>query len=196
VLPTRTMFLWRRLVASLLVRPTIAGAVSVLQSCCLMGCCTGGCIAMGWTNAFIRRMPFPSNQQDPPVERMLFLRVLMVPCLCEEVFWRVVLQPPTASTLYIVWINALFALSHTLYAPLQRGVSQRMARAGRVPLPPVPPAFSDPTFVALAFVLGNLCSYSYWRSGWALWAPVLVHAITVTVWLSCCGGNEALGRRG
>jgi predicted Abi (CAAX) family protease len=192
-------FLLRRLVPSLFVRPTIQGGVSVLQSCCLMACCTGGCIAMGWTNAFVKRIPFhPSYQhgdKDQPVERLLFLRVLMVPSLFEEVLWRVLLQPPNSSTPYILWINTLFAISHMLYAPVMRCAAPFTTRFGRVP-PQVPPAFSDPTFITLACVLGNLCSYTYWRSGFALWAPVLLHAITVTVWLSHFGGNEALGRRG
>lgn len=192
------MSLLGRLKASFCVRPTIKGGVSVLQSCCFMAVCTSGCIAMGWTDTFVKRIPLrptPPSDDRRPTERLLFLRVLIVPGLCEEVIWRVLLQPPGSSIAYIVWINSMYALSHVLYAPLLWCVAPywRRARSGHASLE-APLVFSDPTFVSLAFVLGNLCSYSYIRAGYAVWAPVLVHAVTVTVWLSLFGGNEALGR--
>ena len=55
--------------------------------------------------------------------------------------------------------------------------------------------FTDPSFLFLSFVLGNVCTYSYIQAGYALYAPVLVHTIAVSIWLSFLGGNAALGRR-
>jgi hypothetical protein len=54
--------------------------------------------------------------------------------------------------------------------------------------------FTDPSFLFVTLVLGNVCSYSYIQAGYAIYAPVLIHTVSVSIWLTFLGGNQALGR--
>jgi predicted Abi (CAAX) family protease len=111
----------------------------------------------------------------------------MIPSLLEEVVWRVVLQPPGMVWGRIVVVNAAFSLYHIV------GSSPLAELEGKIGAKTI---FCDPMFLSLAFVLGNACSFAYIRSGHSLWAPVLVHALSVTVWLSFLGGQSALVTKG
>jgi hypothetical protein len=145
------------------------------------------------------------------------LRVLLIPSLCEELLWRVILQPPQSSVRRIVWINGLYAVSHVVLAEvllvfiylllvclpsssssllslLNRHTTSSSTETSTTFVTSANRVFTDPSFLGISFVLGNLCSYSYIRSGYALYAPVLVHSIAVSIWLTTLGGNAALGR--
>mmetsp|Transcript_905 Transcript_905/g.2559 ORF Transcript_905/g.2559 Transcript_905/m.2559 type:complete len:173 (-) Transcript_905:1087-1605(-) len=110
-----------------------------------------------------------------------FARTLVVPGLVEEAFWRGLLVGPTARTLSprSLAVNAAYAAAHVpagqLLAPLRPGA---------------PALFQEPGFLALAVVLGLACTRASRRAGLA--APVLVHAVTVTTWLTLLQGDRML----
>ena len=117
-----------------------------------------------------------------------FGRSLLIPSLLEEILWRVILQPPGSSVLRMVGVNVAFSLYHTVGSVF---LAERLD--GR---PGARTVFCNPVFLSLAFVLGNACSWCYVRSGHALWAPVLTHAVVVTIWLTCGNGETALSTPG
>ena len=163
----------------------------------------------------------------------VFVRVLFVPSLCEELIWRCLFVPQPVSTsklsiVYIVLVNTCYTMSHVVHA---KGLSLLFPRPTIQPINSNNPnydatetnrsdtstesnqqqssklttttadsidktivVFSDPSFLFMTFCLGNVCSYSYIKAGYGLYAPVLIHAISVSVWLTFLGGNQALGR--
>jgi len=164
------------------------GVSVVVQAVGVMSFCSGCAMSMGLTERFVQ---FDYCQEHPEAVYTLprtFLRTLIMPGLVEEVVWRVLFQPPGMNWGPIVAINAAFAIYHVFGSAVlaENFDGRRGARA----------VFCNPTFVSLAFVLGNLCSYVYIRAGYALWAPVLAHAVPVAVWLSLLGGETALSTPG
>lgn len=111
----------------------------------------------------------------------ILMRVALIPSLPEELFWRVALRPgPTWSSPRSLAVNAAFAASHLV--------------TGRIiePLRPgAPRVFSDPAFLGLASVLGLCCTHAYLATR-SIAAPVTVHALAVSVWLSCFEGEAKL----
>ncbi len=173
----------------------------------------------------------------------LFLRVLFVPSLCEELIWRCLLVPQPISNsklsiFYIVLVNTCYTMSHVVHAkglsllfhqrptlrPFHNNLNknnhsgddndddttvtnrsdtttepsqQQLSKPTTTTADSIDKtidAFTDPSFLFLTFCLGNVCSYSYIKAGYGLYAPVLIHAISVSVWLTFLGGNPALGR--
>jgi predicted Abi (CAAX) family protease len=127
-----TCLMRRSIVASIWVRPTWRGGRSVMQSLFLMGTMTGVGTVMGWTKQFVHfpnppsppelattTTPTSSNTTNYSVAKV-FLRVLIVPSLCEEIIWRVLLQPPGCSMVHACIINSFYTLSHVLYATILR----------------------------------------------------------------------------
>jgi predicted Abi (CAAX) family protease len=168
-----------RWVSAAWVRPNAAGGWAVVQSIVIFGV-----VALRQDLAFAPTWP-PTTSKKTPVDAFLVLaRVLVVPSLVEESLFRVLLQPPGTSLPMIVLTNGLFAAYHLIAAT--------MAAEYLMDRPGVVRTFRDPQFLGLAFLLGNLCSYSYYMANYGLWAPVLVHAIPVAVWLSCLGGEAVL----
>jgi predicted Abi (CAAX) family protease len=53
--------------------------------------------------------------------------------------------------------------------------------------PFVPPFFKTPGFLIGAALIGIICTLSYIRSG-SIWLPVILHWLTVAVWLLAFGG--------
>jgi predicted Abi (CAAX) family protease len=159
------------------VRPNAAGGWAVVQSIALFGV-----VALNQDLAFAPIWPPAVERPDTLV--LFFARVLVAPGLLEESVFRVLLQPPGSSLSTILWTNGLFTVYHLVMAA---AATERF-----LDRPGVVRTFRDPKFFGLAFILGNLCSYSYRMAHYGLWAPVLVHAIPVTIWLSCLGGEAAL----
>jgi predicted Abi (CAAX) family protease len=188
IAPSATL---QRVLTAAATPPTVTGILAVAES---LGVVAISAAAVSpWSERFLRRDPVRFDTTAPPPATSTvatFVRSLFVPGLVEELFWRVLLQPPGLPWQQGVLVNALFTAYHPVAsAPLSRyGFPQQHEGA--------PAVFSDPVFLLLAFVLGNNCSYAYVRSGHALWAPVVVHAVSVTVWLSCLGGQEALSTSG
>jgi predicted Abi (CAAX) family protease len=167
-----------RLVAAARVQPNAAGGWAVVQSIVIFGV-----VALRQDLAFAPT--WPPTSKAPVVNSFLVLaRVLVVPSLVEESVFRVLLQPPGTSLPMILLTNGLFTAYHLIAASL--------ATEFLLDRPGIVRTFRDPQFLGLAFVLGNLCSYSYRMANYGLWAPVLVHAIPVAVWLSCLGGEAVL----
>lgn len=177
------MIVWNQVARNMqraaLVTPTLAGGIAVLQSYALLGLCTA--VLYPSSNTFLKWNATHTTAQEVGT---VLLRTLIVPSLVEETVWRIMLQPPGTSLFQIVATNAAFAAYHVVSANiLVTFLDQKMG---------APEVFRQPSFLALAFVLGNVCSFAYCRSGHALWAPVVVHALPVTLWLTVCSGMEAL----
>jgi predicted Abi (CAAX) family protease len=194
------------IIQSIFVRLTIQGGISIVQSLCCIGTVTIGCTMMGWTKSLIQ-LPQKHKQPDSTsYDKMLtfgkvFVRVLFVPSLCEELIWRVVLQPPKSTIIHIIMINSLYTISHIGHAMLLQqwyhtnSTGNRSTSSNRNTIDTATVhVFTNPTFLFISFILGNVCSYSYIRSGYALYAPVFIHTMTVSIWLSLLGGNTVLGR--
>jgi predicted Abi (CAAX) family protease len=180
--------LWNRIAKAARTPPTTAGGIATLQALTAVAAATWGAHATNHTAGFLKfdlaELDFPSISKVSTT----FLRTLVVPSLVEEVLWRVVLQPPGASWTHMLGVNLIFVLYHTIGSVfLAEQVEDRHGAKA---------FFCDPAFLSLAFFLGNSCSWTWVRSGYALWAPVLTHAVPVTVWLTFLHGDEALSTPG
>lgn len=178
---------WSLLLRNSLVTPNQQGIQAVGQAMGVIGVSTSACWAAGLTDSFL-----DSNDVKHTNLSSLggtFLRSLFVPALLEESLWRVLLQPPSLSWIHVAIVNGGFGLYHIVLG------STTVAKVldGRMGATVV---FRDPTFVFLAVVMGNACSWAYQKAGHALWAPVLVHTVTVTLWLAALGGERALSTEG
>mmetsp|Transcript_15889 Transcript_15889/g.23372 ORF Transcript_15889/g.23372 Transcript_15889/m.23372 type:complete len:199 (-) Transcript_15889:117-713(-) len=185
-----------RVISSAKVRPTLIGLKGIALGIGIVGSAAFGFKACGIADTFLL---FPYHNDSRHLSSRVFDfftmlgRTLFVPGLTEEVFWRVALTPnPIAdgsrgfSKLRLVLLlNTMFALYHLI--PVLGA-----EKLGWMIPPGAPTVFSDPSFLALAFVLGNACSFSYHVSFYGLYAPVLVHAVTVAFWLDACGGEKVL----
>lgn len=106
------------------------------------------------------------------------------PAFTEEIVFRALLLPrrPDATrraTLAVVIVGALllYVVAHPLNA--------------RMFWPSAWSTFSNPFYLALAALLGVACTAAYLISG-SIWPPVLMHWITVTVWMLFLGGRTLL----
>ncbi|HSM80037.1 MAG TPA: CPBP family glutamic-type intramembrane protease [Nodosilinea sp.] len=112
-------------------------------------------------------------------------RVLLVPALLEEGFWRVLLLPHPTEIMSDRkrWrlglpMLGLFVVVH----PLNAMTLYPMALA----------TFTNPVFLLSAALLGLICTIAYWQSG-SWWLVTAMHWLVVTVWLLFLGGYSALG---
>ncbi|WOD40937.1 type II CAAX prenyl endopeptidase Rce1 family protein [Nodosilinea sp. E11] len=114
----------------------------------------------------------------------LAARVLLVPALLEEGFWRVLLLPHPTERMSDRkrWrlglpMLGLFVVMH----PLNAMTLYPMAFA----------TFTNPVFLLSAALLGLICTFMYWRSG-SLWVVTAMHWLVVVVWLLFLGGYTSL----
>ncbi|HEX5056958.1 MAG TPA: CPBP family glutamic-type intramembrane protease [Gammaproteobacteria bacterium] len=112
--------------------------------------------------------------------------LLIFPSLLEEAFFRGLLIPRNTGDGgkgRIVFFTLLSSLLFTVWHPLN-ALTINPGAAG---------IFLDPWFLFITFLLGLTCSlgYIYTRS---LWAPVLMHWLTVLVWVLFLGGHNLLLR--
>lgn len=112
-----------------------------------------------------------------------FARTLVVPGFVEEAIWRrtFLRSTPSALSTKSLLVNAGFAASHVV-----TGLALASLRPG------APALFWDPAFLVLALAFGIACTHAYVRAGHRIAAPVIVHALAVTVWLRCLGGERLL----
>ncbi|MGB3312137.1 MAG: CPBP family glutamic-type intramembrane protease [Nodosilinea sp.] len=115
----------------------------------------------------------------------LAARVLVVPALLEEGFWRVLLLPHPTEIMSDRkrWrlglpMLGLFVVIHPLNAMIL--------------YPTAFATFTNPVFLLSAALLGLVCTIAYWKSG-SLWVIAAMHWLVVTVWLLFLGGYSALG---
>jgi predicted Abi (CAAX) family protease len=150
-------------------------------------------------------MKFDPEEDLPSIHHVVktFARTLIVPSVPEELIWRVLLlQPPLIpspssywSSPRVLFVNVLFAAYHYHGSVILTEIFHKKNDHDRS-YAGAKTVFRDPMFLTLAFVLGNACSYAYQRSGYSLWAPVIVHAVSVTVWLTLLSGEKALSTPG
>jgi predicted Abi (CAAX) family protease len=106
--------------------------------------------------------------------------VFVHPAFVEELIFRVLLLPRETATIrrgrltvMAVAALALYVASHPLNAILFR--------------PQLRSLFESSAYLSLAALLGATCTAAYWISR-SIWPPVLIHWLTVLVWLYLFGG--------
>ncbi len=118
------------------------------------------------------------------LRRFWFLPItlLVFPCLLEELFFRGVLinrdvlDKGHKQALMQIGFSAL---AFTLWHPLNAWTINKSAQ----------PFFFNPWFLIIVFLLGLICGYSYVRSR-SLWTPILIHWLTVLIWVIGLGGRN------
>ena len=195
-----------RVLSSSLAQPTIQGAIGTCWGLTATGLSTAVATSLGWTDNFIE---LPSRPSWDPTNWWQFVKVfgrcLIVPAFAEEAVWRCLIHPhPTQYQEVsraalsgfpigrILAINLAFVIYHPLVADASYVTMKWFLDVGSVDRMGVIKVFRDPTFLMLAFVLGNSCSVAYWMAGGALYAPIIVHAVAVATWLEILGGEKFL----
>ncbi len=110
------------------------------------------------------------------------LTLFVFPAIPEEFFFRGLLIPRNAielpwqrSTAYVLFSAFAFTVWHPLNALTVNPTAQ--------------PFFLNPFFLAIVFLLGLACSVSYLLSR-SIWVPVIIHWLTVVVWVLALGGRN------
>lgn len=121
---------------------------------------------------------------DYPMSVLLPFSLFIFPSLLEEVFFRGVLIPNNAVNhggkriaTYIVVSTVAFVLWHPLNALTINRTAATM--------------FLNPSFLLIVAALGITCSISYVASR-SLWTPIIIHWLTVVVWVVFLGGRNKL----
>jgi len=121
---------------------------------------------------------------DYPMLIVLPFSLFIFPSLLEEAFFRGVLIPNNAGTqsksriaAYIVLSTAAFVLWHPANALTINTTAAAL--------------FLNPAFLLIAALLGITCSVSYVFSR-SLWIPIIIHWLTVVVWVIFLGGRSKL----
>ena len=113
---------------------------------------------------------------------VLPVALFIFPSFLEESFFRGILIPNNARERgagYIITITLVTAIIFVLWHPLNVLTINPGAKA----------VFTDPNFLLMAFVRGIACAISYIYSR-SLWAPVIIHWLTVLVWVLFLGGRN------
>ena len=110
------------------------------------------------------------------------LTLLLFPSIPEEFFFRGLLIPRNAAHLpwqrsvsYVVFSAFAFTIWHPLNALTVNPSAQAF--------------FLNPFFLVIVFLLGLACGYCYLLSR-SIWVPVLIHWLTVVVWVLFLGGRN------
>ncbi len=112
------------------------------------------------------------------------LTLFVFPALLEEAFFRGVLIPNAIGgrgLKAIVGATLLSTVAFVLWHPFNALTINPGARE----------LFLDPMFLLIVALLGLTCSLGYILSR-SLWVPVLVHWLTVLVWVLWLGGRNLL----
>lgn len=119
---------------------------------------------------------------DVPKFWYLPLTLLLFPSIPEEFFFRGLLIPRNAGELpwqrsvsYVVFSAFAFTIWHPLNALTVNPTAQAF--------------FLNPFFLAIVFLLGLACGFCYMISR-SIWVPVLIHWLTVVVWVLFLGGRN------
>jgi uncharacterized protein len=110
------------------------------------------------------------------------LTLFLFPSVPEELFFRGLLIPRNASELpwqrsvsYVVFSAFAFTIWHPLNALTVNPTAQQF--------------FLNPFFLIIVFLLGLACGFSYLLSR-SIWVPVIIHWLTVVVWVLFLGGRN------
>lgn len=127
----------------------------------------------------------PSAPAIPTVQIITTAVVLFVhPAFVEELVFRVLLLPRNAAAVSRGRLVTLVVVSLTLYVashPLNAILFRPQARV----------VFESPAYLALAALLGATCTVAYFVSR-SIWPSVVIHWLTVVVWLFALGGQALL----
>ena len=127
----------------------------------------------------------PSAPAIPAVQILTTALVLFVhPAFVEEFIFRVLLLPRDVMTVSRGRLVVLVVVSLSLYVashPLNAILFRPQARA----------VFESPAYLALATLLGATCTAAYFLSR-SIWPSVVIHWLTVVVWLFALGGQALL----
>lgn len=133
-----------------------------------------------WNHWLIPEVALPWDQSW-----RLAARVLVIPALTEEGFWRVLMLPHRTEIMAPKqrwWLGlamlGLFVIMHVM--------------SSLTLYPQGFPTFVTPMFLLSAAALGLICTLAYWGSG-SGWVPVAMHWLVVFVWLMFLGGYGRLG---
>lgn len=114
---------------------------------------------------------------------LILLKAMLVPCLAEELLWRVLMNPspgenraPVEVIFWGVFSTLAFVVAHPVNACLFRPVAK--------------PVFCHPGFLLACAALGGACAVAYNHTG-SVWAPVSLHWAAVALWLSLGGRHQA-----
>jgi predicted Abi (CAAX) family protease len=114
----------------------------------------------------------------------LLVTLFIFPSLLEEAFFRGILIPMetiTQSANQIIFVITRSALLFVLWHPFNAFLFNHDAIK----------FFYDPAFLLIVAALGITCSYSYIISK-SIWIPVLIHWVTVIIWVFFFGGRNML----
>lgn len=110
--------------------------------------------------------------------------LFIFPAFLEELFFRGVLIPRSSfekshkhKLLVVIISTILFVIWHPFNAYLFNQGSQAL--------------FFNSYFLAIVFILGLSCSYSYIITR-SLWTPIIIHWLTVLVWVLLLGGRNLI----
>ena len=110
--------------------------------------------------------------------------LLVFPALVEEVFFRGLLIPNDAKlrgakriSIYLLVSTALFVLWHPFVALMINPAARTF--------------FLNPCFLGITALLGLTCGISYLLSR-SLWIPIIIHWLTVLVWVIFLGGRNMI----
>lgn len=102
---------------------------------------------------------------------LIALIAVILPALGEELVFRGALQPLRLNAVRAVALSGLSLAAFIVWHPVQVWLG----------LPSAQGMFLDPAFLAMAGVLGLVCTVLVHRSG-SLWTAVFVHWVVVVVW--------------
>lgn len=121
---------------------------------------------------------------DHPMSVVLPFSLFVFPSLFEEAFFRGILIPNNAATqsksrivVYIAVSTVAFVLWHPANALTINTSTADL--------------FLNPAFLLIVALLGITCSVSYVLSR-SLWTPIIIHWLTVVVWVIFLGGRNIL----
>jgi predicted Abi (CAAX) family protease len=121
---------------------------------------------------------------DGRTASIFFFSLFLFPALLEESFFRGILIPNNIKqrgTKAVLFFTLLSTTLFTLWHPLNALMVNPGAQA----------LFYDPYFLVIVFCLGIVCSLSYILSR-SLWVPIIIHWLTVVVWVLFLGGRNLL----
>lgn len=159
---------------------TVPDGRGIVVGLLLLGVLVAVAIPLGFQTGFLR---FDARLAPRQILKVL-MTSLVFPAIAEELVFRAMLIPTpleaVSTTTRLVWAG-LSLVIFILYHPLNAATCFRRGS----------PTFMQPTFLALAAVLGGLCTLSYLQSG-SIWPAILIHWLAVCVWLSFLGGHARL----
>ncbi|MBT9317667.1 CPBP family glutamic-type intramembrane protease [Leptothoe spongobia] len=167
--------LWNRIVIAFATIPNLRD-----WELTIIGLLIYGVVAMliGIPSQFLEWNPSAKNWL-----RICF-QSFFAPALIEEIGFRILPLPhPSENVSLAIWClwGGVSLFLFVIYHPLNGLTFYKSGYA----------TFRNPTFLILAALLGLVCTLIYGLTH-SLWPPVLIHWISVVLWLCCLGGNDRL----